>query len=378
MSQLTETGESRYAQRRITVADMQDRLIPLDDLRNRLAATEPVSAVSFDVGTGVRFSLGDLAGFDSTQDSAPVEGALVSVNGSEYQLTKEALLEATSTCGLPKGYVTRTPAALIEPQLNYWMREGLAGKQFKFLSVGDANMVHGFARNTIQPFSNLEILDRIEAGIRAKYGSGDLFADYKFTHSLADTRARIIIPEVMRRMEDTGRDEDNWSIGVQFRNSLIGADATQIDGYLFAWWCTNGSIDTRASSGAWSRRGASGQTAEVYDWARTAVDDVLGGLEHSLDKVQALVHEPVAGETADVLRDVFEAYRVPGPLRAEIIENMVDTDQLNMYSIMQAITQVANGVELRPGHVEDLMRVGGDLPNVAHERCGECHRLMTH
>jgi hypothetical protein len=85
---------------------------------------------------------------------------------------------------------------------------------------------------------------------------------------------------------------------------------------------------------------------------------------------------PVAGETVEVLRDIFTTYRVPTPLRNSIIEGMVESENLNMYAVMQAITQAANSTGMDPGHIEQLMMVGGDLAYQAHTRCDGCHRLL--
>jgi len=143
---------------------------------------------------------------------------------------------------------------------------------------------------------------------------------------------------------------------------------------LFRWWCTNGAIDTAASSGVWNRR--QGQGEDVYDWARMAVDDVLGGLEHSLDAVQNLVDVTLEGEVNETLRDIFQQYRVPAGEREAIIRQLVESDQLTMYAVMQAITQVANRHDMNPLHAEHLMRVGGDIPHVANDRCGSCRRIL--
>ena len=46
-----------------------------------------------------------------------------------------------------------------------------------------------------------------------------------------------------------------------------------------------------------------------------------------------------------------------------------------MYGVMQAITQAANRPEINPGHMQELMRVGGDIAHTSHARCnlGKVH-----
>ncbi len=204
-----------------------------------------------------------------------------------------------------------------------------------------------------------------------------MLADYKFSHSLRHTHVRLIIPGQTREITDTGTPRDVWSVGLQLNNSLVGAENTQISGYLFRWWCTNGAVDTAASSGIWSRRGTA-REAEVYEWARHAVDEVLGGLEPALDAVQHMVHIPIEGHANEVLRDVFNHYRIPVAQRTAIIERMVEAGRLTMYSVMAAITEVANDASMAPSHVDALLRMGGDLPHAATARCNECNRILPH
>lgn len=349
----------------VTLDEMRDSLISVDEVRQRLATTEPVSSHEFVTGEASFTVNADVANQPST----------VRFGNKEFAIAPTAMLEATSLCGLPKGYVSRTPVTLIEPQVNYWFQNGFKeNKAWKALVVGDT--VEALTRGTVQPFSNLALLDQVVAGIQNRFGSDvEILADYKFHHTLAGTHLRLIVPSQGRVIQDTGVDDDQWSIGIQMKNSQTALEATSVEGYLFRWWCTNGAISTRNESGVWSRR-SGGQGDEVYEWMRSAVDEILGGFESALDDVQHMVHVPIEGEVNAALRDVFDTYKVPVAERAAIIEHMVESDDLTMYGLMQAITQVANSESVSPGHVDQLMRIGGDLPRATAERCGACHRLM--
>jgi hypothetical protein len=329
----------------------------------------------------VRFQVADgfFEGLDAKHGTDSVD-AFIRVGpigeATELQLSKDALLEATSICGIPKGYASRTPGRLIEPQLNYWFRGGLATKQYQVLQAGD--VAQAITRGSIVPFSNLRLLEQIEAAIHDTYGAqgNQLYVDYKFEHTLRRTHMRIIVPERVRVLEGTGTDNDTWSTGISLVNSLVGVESTELCGYLFRWWCTNGCTDQHATSGKWSRRGANGSSDEVYDWARAAVDDVLGGLEHSLDAVQALVDVPIEGEAMQALHDVFEQYAIPIGQREAIIQGMVESDQLNMYGLHSALTQAANRDGLPAEQVAALLEVGGDLPHAVSHRCTTCRRIL--
>lgn len=362
----------------LTIEEAKQRLLPLDSIRELLATTEPFGSLQIPAGEHIRFQLnkGWNHGLESLRGTDSVN-AYVDVKGSgEFQLTLDALLEATSLCGLPKGYVKRTPSNYIEDQLNYWFREGKAGTEFKILTTKNT-FASAVIRGTIVPFSNLKLLEEIIDGIEAQYGRGEVLADYKFEHSLRATHLRLVIPEKTRVIENTGVDDDTWSVGIQFKNSLIGLEQTSVDGYMFRYWCTNGATDTHASSGTWSRKGDGQNPTDVYDWARTAVDEILGGLENSLDHVQAMTDIPIAGEASGILRDVYSQYKIPVKLRDVITANMVDEENnMTMYSLMQAITEAANSEDVEFGYKDHLMSVGGELIHQANDRCEACRRIM--
>lgn len=369
----------------ITVDSMRDKLLSVDEVRTMLAASEPMSSVPFTVGNAIRFhaesgwnhGLKALAGSDRVNVFVKLGmGNFVAT----YQLTKNCVYEMCQVFGFRREYTEVCPAELLVPAMNYWFREGLLGKgrgktDFQFMVNGDTAVA--FTKQSLRPFSNLALLDQAVAGIQARHGPVEILADYKTTHTLRQTTVRLIVPNGFRTIE-SDTPADIWSTGIQFKNSLTGASQTSIDGYLFRWVCTNGQIDARASSGAFTRR-KDATEAEVYAWARQAVDDVLGGLESSLDAVQALTSLHIDGSLADTLRDIFEHHRIPIAQRGKIIALLTQyPGEVTMYVIMNAITQVANERGLEASTVEGLMRVGGDMPHTADQRCGACHRMLHH
>lgn len=364
----------------IVADDMRQKLLTLDTVREKLSATEPLSSHHLEPEKTHFVLKSDWAhALESKVGIEPVDAWIsITSNGTshDYQLTKDAIQAATSVCGLNTAYVSRTPSSLIEPQLNYWFREGFQHqkKAFKLLAIGGA-VGAAITKETINPFSNLRLLEETLDGIEKQYGTKDVLVDYKFQHSLRKTVMRLVVPEKNRMLKNTGTQDDLWSTGIQIKNSLTGEGQTEINGYLFRWWCTNGCTDTATESGIWSRRSAS-TGDDVYEWARTSVDDILGGLEGSLDAVQSLTDIPIEGEANEVLKDVFTQYRVPQATRDRILANMVEASELTMYSLLNAVTQVANGDDIDPKHASSLMSIGGELSHRAHERCNGCHRLL--
>jgi hypothetical protein len=367
-----------------SINDVKDKLISLDDVRETLSYTEPLVVHDFDADS-ISFRLEDDYNHGlKALDSNDTVNAYISVGGRELQLTKAGLYDALKQTKVSKGFLDKAPAHLAGELLNTYYREGLTSdRELKGLGIrGDK--VAAIARAAVHPYSNLRFLDLMLDAIEQKYGKGEVFADYKFTHNLQQTHLRLIVPEYVRVIENTGTDNDTWSTGLQLINSLTGAEQTEINGYLFRYWCTNGAIDTRTNANStWSRRGAAGRDDEaVFEWARDAVDEVLGGLEESLDAVQAMTSVSIEGHTRETLNDVFREYGIPSGQRSQIISGMLDDRELTMYSLMQAVTQLANGPDLSPVDVDRLMRIGGELPAAAEQGvCSQdnpCGRLLAH
>jgi hypothetical protein len=286
------------------------------------------------------------------------------VGQGEYRLTKDAILDATSAVGLTTSYAARCPAELVAMNLDYWYRHG--ERELKLLARGGDGL--GFAKGSVVPFSNLGLMDAALGAIERRYGAGPVHVDYKLAHSLRLTRLRLIVPESQRAV----REGDLWSAGIQIQNSLIGDEPTVLNGYLFRFWCTNGAISVAASSGNYSRRGGG---EDVYEWARRAVDEILGGLESEFTSLEALTRIPVDGDVEAAIGEL--GLRLPRGFSRQIGEAFRRSSARTMYDLMNAITQAANAPEVGEQARQALMTVGGRLPRAVAERCPQCHRPMN-
>jgi hypothetical protein len=274
------------------------------------------------------------------------------------------------------------PANLLEDQLNWWMRGGLGARELKVMAKQRENVDEPLAlavcRGTITPFSNLRILDAVTEGIQSAYGDGEILVDFKFAHSLERTNLRLVVPGHARNIAGSSLADDTWCTGIEVDNSLIGLKQTAVHGYLFRWWCTNGCTDTLTSSGGLARRSVN-TPDEAYEWARASVDAVLGGLESTLDAVQALTQIPLGADVTLVLGDLFDQYAIPVRERQRVLAYMADNETHTMYDLMQAITRAANGTDLEPNAIRRLLEMGGHTAHAATLRCGPdhpCRRLM--
>lgn len=363
---------------------MRDKLMPLNQVREIIGADEPLGEVLFRVGEMVRFDVSATwqFGVKAKQLADPVDVWITVGRGKgkqELRLTKEALFQITTYAGMPATYAEKLPGQLLGPSLNYWYREGLVEKSgsrtrsFKILtSRGDAV---GITRQSTDGFSNLQLLDHVLTGIENKYGDVEVLADPRVGHSLFQTWLRLIIPGVGRTIDDTAVDDDQWSVGILLKNSLVGRGRTSVDGYLFRWVCGNGAIDVRnPAGGVWVRKQHQPNDG-VWEWTTDTVGRLLDHVDTSLDAVQASAYVPVEGNVADVLKDIFQYYKVPIRDRPKIIENLSQAPKLTMYEVMQAITRVANEPGTEHTFIESLQRLGGELPYAATSVCDACRRL---
>lgn len=372
----------------ITVQDMLDRqkLFTLDQGIEVLQSTEPLAFCDLTTGPHVRFKVGndnnESLWSDKMLNMHGTEKVPVYINlahgendGTEYQLTLDAFVEALKQFGLGFKYAVKCPHFLIEDQLNYWYRTGLDNRDLKLMLVGEENVGAALTRATINPFSNLELVERAVDGIQRKFPDAEIYFDAtKMAHSLRQTFTQLVIPDMTRMMVDTGSDNDLWWGGVQIKNSLVGDGQTGVEGFLYRMLCTNGMIDTGPTAAGWSRKTGGQDPEDVYRWAQQAVDDVLGGLESSFAAVQSTATEAIDGDVAQTIRDVFAEHRIPGPLQRGVLDELVDNDELTMYGLMNAVTAAANG-EISPAHQQLLMRTGGEVARHA-DRCRACRRIL--
>lgn len=352
----------------VTINDMKDKLLTLDEVQEKISATEPLTQKIIHEGNKISFAFDPTwaVGLDEKEGIDTVDGA-IRIDGVDHQLTKDAVLQAGAAFGLPGKYGQKLPSYLLEQQLNYWFDSGLGEREFNMLSTGADGRVSAFTRPTISPFSNNILIGEVIRGIRDRYGNSEIYADYKFNHSLVRTDIRFIVPEASHIITGGGlsdvpsTEDDVWAGGIHLSNSLIGKSQTSLESYLFRWWCTNGATTLMDNVGAWSRRGDHGEQ-DVYEWAANAVDEVLGGLESQFDRVQALTSLNVAGNVGDVIQEIFDTYKVPVSQRQGVIDTLVEAENLSLYSVMNAITQTANEPGLSSDRIDKILRITGAIP----------------
>lgn len=365
----------------ITIEDMVDRgkVLTLDDARGVLSTTEPLSFLDFETGDRISWRLeqGWNEEVKLKHGTDPVQVFLNLSSGQndgrEYRLSLDAVHQATTACGLGMGFVDRAPDHLVEPILDHYFRTGL-DRDFRLHVIGENQLGVALTRDTVEPFSNLALLDAMLERIYAAHPGARVFVDRnKMSHSLRLTHLQLILPDLARTMTDTGEAFDQWWGGVQLTNSMTAEKKTSATGFLFRQRCTNGMIDVAPTDGEWNRRQQGQDESNVLDWARRSVDEILGHLDHSFDKVQSTVSQPVE-DLETYVGDLFEQYRLPVPARRRILDLLAAGNEMSIYQVTQAITQAANG-DVPTSQQQLLMAAGGDIAHHA-ERCDSCHRML--
>jgi len=396
----------------VTVDDMvaEGKLMSLTTLREELGKIEPLTEHVFPTSPDITFEIGEDWASAPTEQSA--NAYLITPGGTRYQLTKQSVLEFGAYAKMPRGLSPWMAPNIYQDFLNWAYRQGLGeNKEYKILAherpahaetgpdgqiiqvPEQAPLALAACRGTISQFSNLALLDAVEAGVRKLYGSSEILVDsggVKFHNDLERTNLRLIVPERVRNVHHTRVSDDRWSAGVALTNSLIGVShpGTSVSGYLFRWWCTNGCTDMLAQGSRLSRRTIA-DPADAYAWAAQAVDDVLGGLESTFAHIQDLAHIPVGGgegsqnvRVGQVLSDLFNEHSVPQREQRRIMAQMAELGgDLSMYDVQQAITFAANDDSISPRTADRLLELGGYMAHASHQRCdgtlpGGCHQLL--
>lgn len=349
-----------------TISQMKPKLLSLDQARATLAKTEPLGETFVDGDSVTKFRFDPEWAFtlDTTHGTDPVQ-ALVSINGTEYQLTKDAVITAATAFGLPAVHAKQLPAHLMEQEMNYWFGAGMGNAAFNVLTFGPDSVASAFVKPSKRAFSNLALLDAIEGRIHERLGSTEILVDYKLAHSITTTDVRVILPEILHQISGTDTDDDQWSAGIHLSNSLIAKGQTSVEPYLFRWVCTNGATtqyDSDSSRHRWNRRSSGQDQEQALAWARSAVDEVFEGLPKKWVELQKLTQLSIESNAGEIIREVFKTYGVPVTQQNEIISELLETNNLTMYALMQSITQLANNPTLKPERADTLMRIGGSIP----------------
>lgn len=367
----------------VTLEDMKDKLYSLEDVTALLEPTENLTSYPFvaDGSSKVEFQFPDNWHESGLKDQPDLFITDVSMQVGETlrPLTKAAVLEATSLMSIPKELAMKTPAQFLGPQLNWWYANTTKGKSVNLVMLANEHAAHAVVPQAKVVFSNLMLLEEAVKAAKAKYGSGVvLLFDKKFHHDLRRTNIRMILPEIHYDVDSAraagSTEADTFYGGVHIANSLIGENTTLIEGYIFSWWCENGATTSHTLSSRHKRK-AGEDPADVYTWAGGMAESIVDEIHGELEQLDGLTKLALEGDVVETIHTVYDHYAVPQAVRQAIQDNMTESDDITGFGLMQAITATANVPDLGWKQIEDIMRVGGDMPHVLADRCSNCHRF---
>jgi hypothetical protein len=335
-----------------------DQMLTVDEARERLAVTEPLEFITFytcEPGTEMHYG----KGWPDGELTGPSSAWLTVPDGTVYQLTRQCASQVGSVARVNQKYAEWLPPGLLSVNVTWALTEGLRkksgdGMELKLLHAGtgrneedteDIPLAVAQTRATVEPFSNVELLNAVLLAVRAKLGNeaaDGALVDYKFYHDLEHTSFRVVVPLAQQVIVGTGTEDDAWCFGIEVTNSLIGLKQTTVSGYLFRFATLAGLTDIEHAAGGFSRRGSTPQAA--YNWAAEAAGEILGGIEAAFAGLQALPDNIVDGEYGSVMDQYFRLCPVSKDLQLRIVTDLEETPatELNMYDLAAVSAEAAN------------------------------------
>jgi hypothetical protein len=382
----------------VLFTDTEGLMLPVSAARARLAETEPLLGVPFttrELGTEVVIGKGWF-------EREPVQHApvwLTLPGGYTAQLTRQATDQLASLCKANKKFQEFIPTGILEAIVNYGLREGLQKKNGDGLDLQllVSGMGTGLARNdglapdevplavaatraTVQPFSNLSLLDAVLLSARAKFGHAvaeRALVDYKFFNDLEHTSFRVIFPDVQQVVASAA---DAWCYGVEVSNSAIGSYQTEVAGYLFRFSTTGGITDLESQAGGFQRRDSTPEQA--YAWAAEACGEIFDHAEDAFDGVRTLQDSDVDDDLGTVMPQLYRDSPVSKELKLRISEELANCDErVTMLHVADAASVAANDPEASWRDVRSLLDLAGTVLHQGGGMCrgqlaGGCRRLL--
>lgn len=334
------------------------QMLTVEAARKRLAATEPFDFTTFLTGEpGIEVTYGK--GWAEGELTAPAPVWLTVPDGTVYQLTRQAATQIGSTCRVNQKYQEWLPSERLAGNVNWALTEGLHkkngdGYELKLILAGtgrnaddteDVPLAVAQTRATVDPFSNVELLNAVMLAIRAKLGdeaADGALVDYKMFHDLEHTSFRVVVPMAQQVIVGTGTEDDAWCFGIEVSNSLIGLKQTVVSGYLFRFATLAGLTDVEHGAGGFNRRGSTPQAC--YNWAGESAEEILDGIESAFAGLRALPDHIVDGEYGSVMEQYFRLSPVSRDLQLRIVTDLEEcpVGQVSMYDLAAVSAEAAN------------------------------------
>jgi hypothetical protein len=377
----------------VPFTDQDGVMLSVRVVREQLAAFDSLSSSCHWTGTDqIEVVYGK--GWTETE-LTEATSAWLKADNRVYQLTRQAAGQLASTCRVNRKFGEWLPPELLSMAVTWALREGLGEKEIKLLLSGRGEpgpfwtapepaegqelspeeleppacpLAVAQTRATVEPFSNVELLDAVIMAARAAFGDAAAEAaliDYKFFSDWEHTSFRVVFPDVQQTVDG---DEDAWCYGIEVTNSAIGLKQTTLTGYLFRFSTTGGLVDIENAAGGYNRRGSTPEAA--YAWAAESAGEIFGGMEPAFDGLRQLMTSDVDGDLDTVMGQLFHDSPVSKELKLRVLEDLeMNPEQLTMLHLADAASVAANVEDSTWRDVRTLHDLAG---HILHQGGGMC------
>lgn len=326
--------------------------------------------------------------------------AWLRVGGRLFQLTRQAAQQLGSTCKVNKRFQEFIPPAKLSDLVTWALREGLHkrngdGLELKLLLAGEGEpgpflaspvnadckvpLAVAQTRATVQPFSNVTLLDTVTLAIRAKFGhalADGACVDFKLFDDLEHTSFRVIVPGVQQEV-----DGEAWCYGIEVSNSAIGAKQLVVAGYVFSLEALAGVTDLEHQAGGFKRRGSTPEAA--YAWAGEASRLVLDGAATAFEGLRVLAASDVDAEYGAVLGQYWHESPISADLKLAVTAALEgDPDPVSVLTLVRTVSVEANPSTRSWRDVRALHDLAGHMLHQGGGMCrgqleNGCRRLLA-
>lgn len=362
--------------------DTEGVMLPVSAVREKLAATEPGDSVRFWTGLpDLRAVYGK--GWAEGEPTMAAPAWLFMPDGTCYQLTRQAASQLGSKCRVNQKQQEWLPVWLLDQTATWALTEGLGDKELQlFLAPGDGEgppkeggaepdavrLASAVCGATIEPFSNLRLLDVVLLATRAAFGhatADHAVVDYKFFNDLEHASFRVVFPDLQQTVAG---EDDAWCYGIEVSNSPIGLKQLVVNGYMFRFSSTGGISDVENTAGGFSRRGSSPD--EAYAWCAEAVTRIYEGMESAFNGLRALLASDMDEDYEPVMTQLFKESPVAKELQLRILEDLEgEPEELTMLHLAAAASETANLEDSTWRDVHTLLELAG---HIVHQGGGMC------
>lgn len=327
--------------------------------------------------------------------------AWLRVGGRLFQLTRQAAQQLGSTCKVNKRFQEFIPPAKLSDLVTWALREGLHkrngdGLELKLLLAGEGDsgpfkpgpdysdedpvmLAVAQTRATVQPFSNVMLLDTVMLAVRAKFGhdlADGACVDFKLFDDLEHTSFRVIVPGAQQLIG-----EEPWCYGIEVANSAIGAKQLVVAGHVFSLEALAGVTDLEHQAGGFKRRGSTPEAA--YAWAGEAARMVLDGAATAFEGLRVLAASDVDAEYGQVVSQYWRESPISADLKLAVtaaLEN--DPDPVSVLTLVRTVSVEANPSTRSWRDVRALHDLAGHMLHQGGGMCrGQlkdgCRRLLA-